>query len=85
MVHSAAEALHALQDHNDIDAVLSDIRMPGITGLELADEIRRSYPAVRIILMSGYAPPQLLHVIDQPVQFIMKPYRIDALLDLLHG
>ena len=37
---SAAEALRVLQEE-DVDAVFSDIRMPGLTGLELAQVLRR--------------------------------------------
>ena len=83
VVHSAGEALRVLHDDDAIGVVLSDVRMPGITGLQLADEIRMKYPAVKIILMSGFAAPPPDHA-DQHYPFITKPYRIDTLLDLLH-
>jgi DNA-binding NtrC family response regulator len=84
VVHSANEALRTLQYDNDIDAVLSDVVMPGMTGLQLADEISVRYPTVKIILMSGYAVRELLGDRDHQYLFAPKPYRIDTLLELLH-
>ncbi|WP_062016660.1 response regulator [Aureimonas sp. AU4] len=37
------------------DLVLSDIRMPGITGIELAHAIHATFPGLPILLMTGYA------------------------------
>jgi DNA-binding NtrC family response regulator len=84
LVHSAADALRTLQHDKMIGTVLSDVRMPGITGLQLADEIRARYPSVKIILMSGYDAPAVLDDRNQPFQFITKPYRIDTLLSMLY-
>ncbi len=36
------------------DIIVSDIRMPGMDGLELARLVRRDYPKIPIILMTGY-------------------------------
>lgn len=52
--YSAKLALEVLQEHA-IDVVLTDIRMPGMTGLELSAHIRRNWTKTRCILLSGYA------------------------------
>ncbi|MEC5292208.1 response regulator [Aurantimonas sp. C2-6-R+9] len=39
----------------DFDFVLSDIRMPAMTGIELAHEIGASWPDLPVLLMTGYA------------------------------
>lgn len=83
VVHSAAEAMRALSDDKEIDAVLSDITMPGTNGLELADEIRVRYPAVKIVLMSGYSASHMLEDRESPYLFATKPYRIESILQLL--
>ena len=49
---SADEALAALASRH-IDLVLSDHLMPGVTGAELAHEIKSTFPATRFILISG--------------------------------
>lgn len=57
---SAAEdgedALERLQEADGrFDLVLSDIRMPGLTGIELAHAIAVRWPHVKVLLMTGYA------------------------------
>jgi len=49
----ADAALEELRDH-DFDAVVSDIRMPGKTGIELVGEIRETRPGTPIILMTAF-------------------------------
>jgi PAS domain S-box-containing protein len=57
---SAAAALERFRaDPQRFDAVLSDEAMPGMTGSELAAEIRRIRPEIPILLMSGYVTPAL--------------------------
>ena len=43
----------ALLAQNDVDLVLTDMIMPGIDGIETIQKIRRLYPALKIIAMSG--------------------------------
>lgn len=52
-VYSAAEALRMLE-RTKFDIVLSDIRMPGMTGLELQQEIVRKWPWCKVIFLTGY-------------------------------
>jgi CheY-like chemotaxis protein len=44
-----------LLDHRHFDIILSDIVMPGMSGLELARSISKQHPDVMIILASGYS------------------------------
>lgn len=52
-VPDASSALDVLVD-GPIDLVISDIRMPGMDGLALARLVRKDYPDIPIILMTGY-------------------------------
>jgi CheY-like chemotaxis protein len=83
VVHSASEALQVLQNDSEIDAILSDVTVPGMSGLQLADAVRAMYPAVKIVLMSGYVLPELLKNRERDYLFVEKPYKIDALLNIL--
>ncbi|MGJ7916613.1 response regulator [Massilia sp. LXY-6] len=85
VVHSAHEALELLQRDKDIGAILTDVMMPGMTGLQLAEAVREMYPAVKIVLMSGYVVPELLKNRERPYLFAEKPYRIETILKLLRS
>ncbi|EAU43381.1 response regulator receiver domain protein [Fulvimarina pelagi HTCC2506] len=51
-----AEALDLLDEAGGrFDLILSDIRMPAMTGIELAHEAARKWPKIKILLMTGYA------------------------------
>jgi len=85
VAHSGHEAMQRLQEDDEIDAVFSDVMMPGMTGVQLADAVREMYPRVKIVLASGYALPELLAGRERPYLFAAKPYRIDTILKLLHS
>jgi len=85
VVHSAKDALHALETQTDIDVVLTDIMMPGMTGLELADAIRTMYPAIKVVLMSGYVLPEALKDRQRDYLLVEKPYKMATLLKALHS
>lgn len=51
---SAQKALELLQIH-PIDIVITDIRMPGMDGLELLERIRAAWPRIKCLLLTGYA------------------------------
>src|SRR5699024_2093050 len=56
---SAAEAL-GLLERNGVDILLTDIEMPGGSGLELAATVRRRFPAVRVVILTTFARPGYL-------------------------
>lgn len=85
LAHSADEALRILQGDRDIDAMFTDIMMPGMNGLELADAVSESYPTVKIVLTSGYVLPELLRNRERTYLFAAKPYRIDDILQMLRS
>jgi len=51
---SAEEALHALPEL-ELDVVLSDIRMPGVSGLDLLQAVRRQKPEVEVVMLTAFA------------------------------
>jgi PAS domain S-box-containing protein len=75
--HGAA-ALAALAETPDIDIVFSDLVMPGgISGFDLARQLRERYPATRVILTSGYSAELLdqAEVAELDFKVLRKPYR----------
>ncbi len=80
---SAEKAMSVLHsDENSIDAVLTDIRMPGVSGIKLLEDIHNYNPNIPVLLMTGYA--ELDTAIDAinkgAFDFITKPYQVDHLL-----
>lgn len=85
VANSAMDALAILAQDKDIDALFSDVMMPGMTGLQLADAVRELYPRVKIVLTSGYTLPALLADRHASYLFVPKPYRIDTVMKLLRS
>lgn len=80
---SAREALALLaQDEFAFDLVFSDVIMPGMNGVELAETIREAYPGLPVVLTSGYS-----HVLaengEHGFELIRKPYSVEALSRVL--
>lgn len=82
--YSSAEALRILENDPAIDAVFSDIMMPGMTGLQLADAITVRYPRIKIVLATGFTLPVLLDRHDRH-PCATKPYLIDTIIRLLRS
>lgn len=78
---NGAEAL-ALLARQSVDVVFSDIVMPGMSGIELADAVASRYPAIPIVLTTGFSDELLLHGASHlPVLF--KPYSVDSVAEAL--
>lgn len=79
---SASEALEILKQEKDIHIIITDQRMPGITGVEFLESIIDIYPEPIRILLTGYA--DISAVIDainkgQVYQYISKPWQEEEL------
>jgi PAS domain S-box-containing protein len=85
VIHAAspAAALGALANARNIDLVFSDIVMPGgMSGLELAREIRRRQPGLPIVLTTGYSEAAA-RMDNAEFPLLLKPYSLEALADAL--
>jgi PAS domain S-box-containing protein len=80
---SAREALQKMQTLDQVAVVITDQAMPGMTGVELAEQLIRTHPGLRVVLASGYAElPPLSGAVTAQLQ---KPYSRDALLAAVRG
>lgn len=64
-----------------VDLLFTDVVMPGMTGRQLADELRRRDAGLKVIYTTGYTRNAIVHngVVDADVAFIAKPFSIEAL------
>jgi two-component system cell cycle sensor histidine kinase/response regulator CckA len=67
--------------HGNIDLLLTDVIMPGVSGPELAERVRREYPAIAVVFMSGYTSDAVLRrgVQAGEANFVQKPFNTAAL------
>jgi len=80
VANSGEEALQLAQ-WSHIDCLLSDIKMPGMNGVELFRAFQKHYPDIPIILMTAYAPSDLLtaSVAKSVVAVLTKPLDFELL------
>jgi two-component system cell cycle sensor histidine kinase/response regulator CckA len=72
---SAEAALDLLAGGGAPAALVSDVSMPGMDGLALARELRRRWPGLPVVLLSGYAPGTIGRDLGaEGIRFLAKPY-----------
>jgi CheY-like chemotaxis protein len=69
---SAAEALKLLEGGVGVDLMVSDHLMPGMTGADLARLVREHWPAIPVLIISGYAD---VEAIAADLPRLIKPFR----------
>jgi DNA-binding NtrC family response regulator len=61
---------------------MTDVVMPGRSGIEMVREVRRASPGQRVLFMSGYAARETGRPPDEPPQpFLPKPFSLQRLRD----
>ncbi|QEI05819.1 nitrogen regulation protein NR(I) [Pigmentiphaga aceris] len=81
---SASEALAAL-DNETPQALVSDIRMPGASGIELLQEVKSRHPALPVIVMTAYSDLESAVSAFQggAFEYLPKPFDVDAAVALV--
>ena len=79
---SAADALRLLQEHR-VDLVLSDIRMPGLSGLELAQVLRRFREPPAVVFVTAYDAHAVEAFEVGAVDYLLKPVRETRLAEAI--
>ena len=79
--NNPAEGLKMLTEEA-YDLVISDLKMPGMDGLEVFDELRKMRPDIPVIIITAYGSPEAA---DEALKkgvadFITKPFRKDTIL-----
>jgi CheY-like chemotaxis protein len=79
-VVEAADGARAVElaESRQVDLLLTDLTMPGLTGREVAERLRGTHPELKVIYMSGYADGEAL---EQGVEVLEKPFTFDVLTE----
>ena len=82
---SAEKAIELLGNDEDYDVVLTDIKMPGMDGLELVEHIRGTRGDIPVIIMTGF--PSMESAIEalrkRVYDYVIKPFNINRLSALV--
>ena len=83
---SVAKALETLE-HDEVDVVLTDLKMPRQGGLELLREIRKRWPRTFVVMITGYATVEtaLEAMKHGAFDYLRKPFRIEQVRETLRS
>jgi CheY-like chemotaxis protein len=74
-------ALRILEAHAEVALLFTDVVMPGMTGRELADEVKKRRPNLKVLFTTGYTRNAIVHGgrLDRGVHLLSKPYTTEEL------
>lgn len=80
------EAMEKLEDH-EFSMIITDMRMPNMTGLELTKHVKSRFPKIPIVLISGYSVADVEKDGDgtKPDGFLAKPFMMSDIEELLNS
>jgi len=84
---SPTEAISLFEESDrEIDLVLTDVAMPGMSGRELADRLQASRPGLKVLFASGGTADVVAHhgILEEGVHVIAKPFGMTELSEKLH-
>ena len=71
----------AAKHHGPIHLLLTDVVMPGVSGRQLADQLVRLRPGIKVLYASGYTDDAIIHhgILEPGIAYLQKPFTRDAL------
>ncbi len=82
---SAEELLKRIEEYSEdsIDVIITDIELPGLSGLEMAKQIKEKYPRIQIIIVTNYTEYIQEAFLVEPVHYILKPIDYEKVKEAL--
>ena len=79
---SGEEALQALEKNHNLEVVFLDVKMPGMDGIETLAEIKKKFPLVEVIMLSGHSTVEsaIEGMKKGAFDYLMKPCDMDQII-----
>lgn len=79
------EALKVLEEHTDIDAVITDINMPQMNGIELIEQMNKKGLTIPIVVMSAHTESEYIDKAKElgVKDYLLKPFDFIKFIDLI--
>jgi DNA-binding NtrC family response regulator len=82
MALSGQEALEKIDKNRNLDVVILDVKMPGMDGIKTLGEIKKKYPLIEVIMLTGHATVEsaIEGMKSGAFDYLMKPCDLEQLM-----
>ena len=83
---SGHEALETLAQHQDVDVVILDVKMPGMDGIETLKKLKAAYPLIEVVMLTAHATVEsaIEGMKCGAFDYLMKPCDMKLLMGIVH-
>ena len=79
---SGQEALETLEEHQNVDVVILDVKMPGMDGIETLKKMKAAYPLIEVVMLTAHATVEsaIEGMRFGAFDYLMKPCDMEQLM-----
>ena len=84
---SAEACLEKLAAHETLDVIVLDMKMPGMDGIEALREVKKDFPLIEVIMLTGHGTMETaINAMKKGAfDFLVKPFNIDELVQTIEA
>lgn len=86
--NNAAEGIEMLNKNPDICVVVSDMRMPGMNGIDFIKKSRETRPDIKYFILTGYAiTGEIMEALEGNIisEYFSKPFKAKEVIDVINS
>lgn len=82
--HDGETALAMVQNGGRLDLLVADVRMPGMSGIDLVLAARKEHEELPVVIMTAFRTPEVQRIVGAPFTgFLEKPFEFEKLMELV--